>query len=496
MSGNDPFDPFGENERTIIRPNPGGRSPQQPQQPQQPSGGYAPPPPQGGGYAQPTGGAPSWGVQGGHGGGMVQGGAPQAVGGAAQHIPTPSDNPLIAAAGPLLDLMGRLRNAMTQASFTDLKGSVSRELDAFDSSATDAGADPAQIRPAKYALAATADDIVQNLPGNDRHIWTQDPMLGRYFGERIGGTRFYENLGAAVQNPGANYHLLELMYVCLSQGFEGMHRASAAGASAVQAARRDVYQALRSVKPGGAWAISPNWKGMDLARRSIGMQIPFWAVAALAGLLLTGAFFGLRWTLGQESQELTTEIAQVHPEIEVEIARAVAVAPPPPPPPPVDNGQLDRIRAALAPEIAQGLVTAEYLDANFIIVKFSNKLLFPSGKAEVSDAFRAELASRIGETFKRETELLAAKGLRHGRVAAIGHSDAQPLSSTSRWGSNHELSKARAQSVVDAVLSHSPPDLRTLVEGRGPDDPICTPAEQRNCWPENRRVEFLIERTL
>mgnify|MGYP006175388215 CR=1 FL=1 len=30
---------------------------------------------------------------------------------------------------------------------------------------------------------------------------------------------------------------------------------------------------------------------------------------------------------------------------------------------------------------------------------------------------------------------------------------------------------------MNAVLRHAPPDLRTQVEGRGPDDPVCTPPE-------------------
>ncbi|MEM7189096.1 MAG: type IVB secretion system protein IcmH/DotU [Pseudomonadota bacterium] len=538
MSGNDPFDPFGQNERTIIRPNPGGRAPQQPAPGQQPAPQQpAPqqpmpqqPPPQGqpaqptpytpnmtpgggaapgqtwnqpGDYAQQPNHAPVPGGQMVPPGGQVPPGAPpggyqqQPMGGApVQNAAMPGNNPLITAAGPLLDLMGRLRNAMTQATFTNLKMSISREIEAFDGAATAAGANQQQLPAAKYALCATADDIVQNLPGEDRHVWTQDPMLGRYFGERIGGTRFYENLGEAMKNPGGNYDLLELMYVCLSLGFEGMHRASPQGAGAVQAARRDVHQALRGVTHGGGWAISPNWKGMDVAARSLGMQIPFWAVAALVALLMAGAFFGMRYMLAEETGEVTVAMAKVHPELAVEIERERPAPPPPPPPPPVDTGQLDRIREALAAEIAQGLVEAEYLDANFIIVRFSNKLLFPSGKAEVNANFRDVLAPRIGETFNRETEILRAKGYKHGRVVAIGHSDAQPISSASRWGSNHGLSEARAKSVMDAVVVHSPPDLRTIVEGRGPDDPICTPAEDTNCWPTNRRVEFLIERTL
>ena len=469
MSGNDPFDPFGQNDRTIIRPNPGGRpSPQ--------AGGGAQQPPQTPPPQRPSAQART-------------GGAPVSA------VAMPSSNPLLIAAGPLLDLLGRLRNALTQANFSDLKGAVAREIDVFEKAATDNGAYPEQLRNAKYALCSTADDVVQNLPGEDRHIWTQDPMLGRYFNERIGGEKFFTHLDEALRNPGAHYDLLELKYACLSLGFEGKYRAVAQGPTELQRIRRDVHQALRTVTAGGGWALSPNWKGMDLDRKSIGRQVPFWAVAALMGLILLGLFFGLRVALASGTEELTAEVRAVNPTHDISIEREVFVAPPDPIPIVViDDGQLDRIRAALKPEIDQGLVTADYLDANFIIVRMSNKLLFPSGKAEVGSGF-APLAKRIGDVFKAETELLQAKGFKHGRVIALGHSDAQPLSANSRWPSNQALSKARAQSVMDAIQPVAPLDLRTQVEGRGPDDPLCKPAEDRGCWPKNRRVELLIERT-
>ncbi|HLS19855.1 MAG TPA: type IVB secretion system protein IcmH/DotU, partial [Paracoccaceae bacterium] len=443
MSG-DPFDPFGQNERTIIRPQPGGRpaAPAQGAQQGTPIGASA--------SATP-----------------IRAEVP--VGRPIDKVQTPGSNPLLIAAGPLLDLLGRLRNAMTSARFADLKQSVGRYLEGFEQAATEAGADPAQLRPAKYALAATADDIVQNLPGEDRHVWTQDPMLGRYFGERIGGTRFFEYLEGAMKNPGANYDLLELQYACLALGFEGMHRSSPQGQSALQTIRRDVYQALRGVKIGGGWALSPHWQGMNIGQKRIGRQIPFWAVAAICGVLLVGLFFGLRISLSNESQRLSDKILAVHPDQEIEIIRASFTAPPPPPPQPVieDHGQLERIRAALAPEIEAELIMADYLDANFIIVRMSNQLLFPSGKAEVGSDFD-QLARRIGEVFAAESDLLHAKGTQHGRVVALGHSDAQPMSATARWSSNLELSKARAESVLNAILRYSPADLRSQVEGRGP----------------------------
>lgn len=481
--GDDPFDPFGQNERTIIRPRPGAaRAPQPAPPPIHRSGTNAP------GMANDP--MPSQPLQ----------PAPRMQAARAPAVPlvSTSDNPFLAAAAPLLDLLGRLRNNLTQADFTDLKLSVSRAIEQFEQEAIGRGADIRQVPMAKYAIAATADDIVQNLPGAGREVWTQDPMLGRYFGERIGGTRFFEHLDTLMRNPGAAYHLLELKHACLALGFEGMHRTTPNGQSELQRTRRDVYQALRGVASGGGWALSPSWQGMELERKSIGRQVPFWAVAAFAGVALAALFFALRSLLAGETAALADEVRALHPTYDIQIAREQFQAPPPPPPapPPGDDGQLDRIREALGPEIAAAQIEAEYLDANYIIVRLPNTLLFPSGKASVSEAFRTGLASRIGAVFRHEADLLRAKGFRHGAVIARGHSDAEPLSPTSRWGSNYELSEARAQSVIDAITPYAPPELPVSVEGKGPDDPVCTPASDRSCWPQNRRVELLIERTL
>ena len=459
MSGNDPFDPFGQGERTVIRPNPGGRAPT-------PTPGAAASPPPSPGSASPQ--APSASVQ-------ARSGQPL------NKIRTPGSNPLIIAAGPLLDLLGRLRNNLTQASIADLQANVLNALTRFKDDATAAGGYPDQLDRAHYALCATADDIVQNLPLEGRDAWLANPMLGRFHTNRAGGEQFFVDLADARKTPGSTYDLLELQFTCLALGFMGKYRLSPNGPAEISKLMGAIHTDLRRVTPGTGWALSPNWRGMETERASVGRQIPFWAVASIAAVALVGTFFGLRTALSSETSQLVTEVSKLHPTHDILIGRevfnapaapVVATAPPPPPPPPPpepqDTGQLDRIRAALSNEISQGLVSAEYLDVNFIMVRMSNRLLFPSGKAEVTNQFKQDFAKRMGEVLQAEAGTLAAKGLPLGRVIALGHSDAEPLSARSRWSSNQELSKARAQSVIDAIKPHAPADLRTQVEGRGP----------------------------
>ena len=59
-------------------------------------------------------------------------------------------------------------------------------------------------------------------------------MLSRFFGERVGGVRFFEILDHLKADPLVNYPVLELQHACLALGFQGMHRTSPSGLAGLQ----------------------------------------------------------------------------------------------------------------------------------------------------------------------------------------------------------------------------------------------------------------------
>ena len=239
MSDND--DPFGVSKRkgkTIVRPNPGGRwsetsqpgAPQQPQQPAPPPAQGQPPqaPPSPPPSAQPPGAPDPW--QGGRGSGPdpyaptpagyeygqqqapdirtpppaqppptppQQPAQPAAAPGAQQtgqlaqtpdinQIRVANRNPISRAAAPLLLLLGRLHLTMTDAQFDALMRDVYNAIKTFEKDLRNVGITDDQIQSAAYALCATSDDIVQNLPSSGRHQWTQYSMLTQFFGQATG----------------------------------------------------------------------------------------------------------------------------------------------------------------------------------------------------------------------------------------------------------------------------------------------------------------------
>jgi type VI secretion system protein ImpK len=395
----------------------------------------------------------------------------------------PNANPIMRAAGPLLQLLGRLRVALMRASFASLMDQVADAVKFFETDIRSAGISEHQANTAKYILCATADDIVQHIPTDDRHVWTQYSMLSRFFGERVGGVRFFEILDHLKADPLVNYPVLELQHACLALGFQGMHRASTNGLAGLQIIQRNLYETLRRVRPKSNTDLSPHWRGQALANRRRRVRVPVWMVAAVVAALLTGGYFLLREWLSGRAENAAEAALALHPGDPIELKRVVIAPPPPPPPPPAPDRitQLQRIRNALAAEKTACAMTADQT-ASFIVIRVCDLVLFAPGQATVLDAFKP-IAARVAATLDKEP----------GHIKVVGHTDNTPIH-TVRFPSNFELSVERAKAVA-AVLKLGLADSgRVDIEGKGPDAPITS-----NATPEgrakNRRVEIFIERS-
>jgi type VI secretion system protein ImpK len=493
-----PRNPFGiPGDRTIIRPNPGGRrpvapppSPGPPPAPYNPAQrGYGPPQPVAPAatpYVPPA--APSnsdpeeW----------IRAQAqapPQPV--APMGIPevridelvAPNENPILRSAGPLLLLLGRLRVALARASPASLMEQAFEAINFFERDIRSAGISGTQANSAKYLICCTADDIVQNIPTEDRHVWAQYSMESRLFGSRTGGVGFFDELARLKQDPAVNYDLLELAHTCLALGFHGIHRTSAGGVAALQQIQRDLYETLRRLRPKTYRELSPHWQGQQLASQRLRVRVPWWGVLGVVGLMLFGLYFVLLYWLTGNVDAAAAQLANLHDMSRLSIVRVPQPPPPPPPPEPDRVTQFDRICSALGSDVASGNATAQQT-ANQITLQVGDVILFASGSAAVLDQFKP-LAGRIAQMLNKE----------EGFIKIVGHTDNAPISrSNVRFPDNYHLSVERAKSVAALFRPLLTQPERLQTDGKGEAAPIAD-----NKTPEgrarNRRVEILIPRT-
>ena len=436
----DKDDPFFDmdDERTIIKPNPGGRQRQAP--PSRPQPRYEP---------------------------------DQKI----EVALRPGLNSLEKSASILLNLLSQIRNTSSHPNPTDLHKQLAAEVQKFEATAQREGIAPETIFIARYALCSTIDEFVMSTPWGSNSIWSQQSLLSMFHKETHGGERFFQMLKKLSQDPSRNIDLLELLYVCLALGFQGRYRVSRDGSNELAAVREDLYQTIRRQREETEPALSPHWEGLDKSATAKGPLIPAWLAAGLVILILVGIFSWWRVSLGNVADPVHAKLMNIGNEESLLPTRLLAPTAPvhiPDPTPP-------RFRLAefLSPEIKAGQVSVDERPDR-IVVLIPGDNLFKSGSEFVNSNYD-QIIGRIADGLENTS----------GRIMVYGHSDNVPIRKNRRFASNSELSQGRADSVVAQLNKVISKPNRLVAEGLGESKPIASnaTAEGRS---RNRRVEIVL----
>ena len=439
---NDPFAAFDDNDRTVIRPMPGGKR-SNPAAVQSPV--FNPPPSVSPGFN------PS----------------------AAVALPTTEfqENPLVAAALSMLSLASRLRQSAVYPAVDELRQRLSAEVSGFENRLLQSGISADHTRMASYGLCSFLDEIILNTPWGAQSNWGHQSLLISFHKEAWGGEKFFDMLNVLVKQPAHHLALIELAYLFLSLGFEGKFRVLTNGLSELEKYRLELYQLIQRVKGDYERELSPRWQGLRDVRNALVRYVPLWVVGAVLGVALILAFIGFVLALNARSDQLFTELFDLAKQ-PVEIAQAAMPAPVIKPPVPERR---ERFKQILANEIAADMV--EVVDDRLLRVRNS----FASASDQLKPAFEPMLK-------KIADELVAG----NDRLLVTGHSDNVPIRSA-RFPSNWHLSTARAKSVSDDLLKIAPA-LQGKIRSEGRAD---TESLVPNDTPEhraiNRRVDLLIQ---
>jgi type VI secretion system protein ImpK len=394
-------------------------------------------------------------------------------------VTTAGADPLIAAATPLLQLLARLRNTLTQPDAGDLRERTAREIRAFEQRTTAAGIAPHVLRLAHYALCASLDDVVLNTPWGSEGGWNRRSLVSTFHQEVRGGERFFDILDLARKTPARFRPVLELMYLCLSLGFMGRYRLSPRGASEIEQVREEVYALLAGSGPRTPVELSPAWQGVAAPYRAAHTRLPVWVAGAAALAVLGGAYGWVATTLNAASDTAYEAALTLPPASAPAIARSYPVAPPAQPVM-AEQSALERLRAFLKPEIEAGLVQVLGTE-QAPVVRVRGTGLFASGSAAI-DPHAVPVLQRVGQALRTEP----------GQVQVLGYTDNEPIR-TLRFPSNFQLSAARAEA-ARAVLAQSIGDAARLsAEGRADADPVA-PNTTPDGREANRRIEIILHR--
>ncbi|MDV3438523.1 DotU family type VI secretion system protein [Pseudomonas otitidis] len=378
-------------------------------------------------------------------------------------------NPLENAAGPMLALLTRLRNTIAHPMPASLRAQLLGYLRQFEEKARAASVPQDEVMLSRYVLCTALDEAVMSTPWGSASEWGKQSLLITLHNEAWGGEKVFQLLDHCLQNPRQRLHILELLYLCISLGFEGRYRVMNDGRSQLDALRERVAATIRATHGEIERELSPHWRGLVVARDRLRQFLPPWVVIAIGAALLLALLFGMRLKLAAEAEPVFKNLHALG-DIPVQ-----TIDRPPQKPKIVER---PRLAGFLADEIrAQKVAVEDAVDRSVVTIRGDQ--LFASGSASIDDDFQP-LLLRIAEAIRKVK----------GQVLVTGHSDNRPIA-TLRYPSNWKLSQDRAQQVMDVLAAKTGQPERFRAEGRSDTEPVASndTADGRS---RNRRVEITV----
>ena len=198
------------------------------------------------------------------------------------------DNPLIAAAGTLFDLMVEITPATEHPDIAELQRRIVEEIRRFEQRAAAAGCTDAQVKWTRYVLCSALDEVVLTTPWGGASVWSQRSLLSIFHNETWGGEMVFALLERLRRNPERDADVIELIGLTLALGFQGRYRVMENGRAELEELRSELYREVGRRRRQSS-ALSVDWEGVQ-ANVRLRNPVPIWVVLAVTGTVILGMF--------------------------------------------------------------------------------------------------------------------------------------------------------------------------------------------------------------
>lgn len=192
------------------------------------------------------------------------------------------NNDLVAFAGPVFDLILRLKAGIVQPS-NDLRPKIASLLKDFEERALRYRYRESIIQVAKFGLASFVDETVLTNNFPLKEDWEKYPIQLEYFGEQLAGNKFYDKLEAMLRQIDVTQDAVEVYYVCMLLGFKG--RYAVYEHDKLLATMQRTADELVKIGKISSVELSPHWLVQDQPVPPEKKGMPIWAkITAFGGL--------------------------------------------------------------------------------------------------------------------------------------------------------------------------------------------------------------------
>ncbi|RFD31219.1 hypothetical protein CER19_06960 [Pseudomonas sp. GL93] len=208
-------------------------------------------------------------------------------------------NPLVAVAWAVLFEVIGLRVCSGRENLGTLNDRLVLAVTQFETRALQGGVENSQVMSARYVLCSVIDEAVVTTPWGAQSEWSKMSLLSRFHNETFGGEKVFQLLERLTRDPVKHVAMLELLYLCLSLGFEGKYRVMERGVAQLEAVRDALYRQIRHVRgEPAAQALLPAQQRADRRKQVRVIPATWWAGLTLVCVL--AMYTGFAWVLSNE----------------------------------------------------------------------------------------------------------------------------------------------------------------------------------------------------
>lgn len=218
-------------------------------------------------------------------------------------------NPLLTAAAALLILITKLKEQTVPLDTRPLYQELVHEIRAFETQAQTQSYRTESILIARYILCAVFDEFLAQ-----HHEWQKHKLLSTFHGEEWGGERFFIILERLSTDPVTNIDVLELIYLCLSQGYLGKYQDMPQGKAELDDIIEKLYESIQ-------------WQRGNLNKRLVSSTattheqttpltfthhpLPAWLLISFTSALLLILYSGFNFMLGSNITPLYQQLNSI-----------------------------------------------------------------------------------------------------------------------------------------------------------------------------------------
>lgn len=377
------------------------------------------------------------------------------------------DNPLLAAASPLMNAVVQIRQAVSHDDPAGLRQQLADEIRLFENRCRREDLPFEMIIGARYCLCAMLDEAAAQTPWGNRGVWSGNGLLVTFHNEAWGGDKFFQLLSRLSQNPDQHVWLLEVINYCLLLGYEGRYRTMDNGRSLRDAIRDRLAVLIANVRETPQHSrLSPP---VELPQESTPWRppVPLWACISITAFIACLIFSSLNWRLGNSAALLLQQIWQTPlPETVAGQRGSVSQA-------------LTDLRLRLS-----DLITAHQLDV--VDTSSGSRVILP-----VDGLFNASGTVLSAEGRALIARVATALEAVHGTLLISVFSDDMPRREE-RFPSSYEYSQAQASAIASLMQQLiAQPGVSIRTQGRG-DSGALMPNDSAQNRAQNRRVEITL----